>query len=253
MHTGRPKVAGEHTDEVCMHELRILEDREPANNGRSIHTAGDAAVHPHPIHQHLRRRPDRQKTYNQPHRLSDGRPDGKKTRQTSRPPDLQISRPPDNNNNNMPLRFWKKETDLTQLKARVRRLETGRKNLATLKDVVKHWNDMATGNGLMGRIIAQELWREKTDGVLQDIMRDMTIIERKLFGLCPFGSELEAMSERATSESESSIRTVEQDASSVPLSPFSTPSTFTKRKGDGIERTALDTDGLRLSRPESNA
>jgi hypothetical protein len=181
------------------------------------------------------------------------KPDRPPDLQTSRSQDLQISRPPDNNNNNMPLRFWKKETDLTQLKARVRRLETGRKNLATLKDVVKHWNDMATGNGLMGRIIAQELWREKTDGVLQDIMRDMTIIERKLFGLCPFGSELEAMSERATSESESSIRTVEQDASSVPLSPFSTPSTFTKRKGDGIERTALDTDGLRLSRPESNA
>jgi hypothetical protein len=153
----------------------------------------------------------------------------------------------------MHLRLWKKETDLTQLKARVRRLETGRKNLATLKDVVQHWNDMATGNGLMRRITAQEAWRKKTDDVLQEIMRDMTIIERKLVGLCPLGSELEAMSDRATSGSESSIRTVEQDSSPVPLSPLSTPSTFTKRKGDGIERTALDTDGLRLSRPESNA
>jgi hypothetical protein len=152
----------------------------------------------------------------------------------------------------MPLHFWKKETDLTQLKARVRCLETGRKNLATLKDAVKYWNDMATGNGLMRRIKAQELWRKETDGVLLEMMKDITIIERKLFGLCPLGSELEAMSERATSGSESSIRTVEQDASSVPLSPLSVPSTFTKRKGDGIERTALDTDGLRLSRPESN-
>ena len=153
----------------------------------------------------------------------------------------------------MPLRFWKKETDLTQLKARVRRLEAGRKNLATLKDVVKHWNDMATGNSLMQRVTAQELWRKETDGVLLEIMKDITIIERKLFGLCPLGSELEAMSERATSGSESSICTVEQDASSVPLSPSTLPYTFTKRKGNGIERMALDTDGLRLYPPESNA
>jgi hypothetical protein len=153
----------------------------------------------------------------------------------------------------MPLHFWKKEADLAKLKARVRHLETGRKNLATLKDVVKHWNDLATSNGLMRRIRAQELWRKETDSNLLEIMKDITIIEWKLLGLCPLSSEPEAMSERATSGSESSIRTVEQDASSVPLSPLSVPSTFTKRKGDGIERTALDTDGLRLSRPESNA
>jgi hypothetical protein len=174
------------------------------------------------------------------------------TRQKENQTDFQISRPPDNNSN-MPLHFWKKEADLAKLKARVRHLETGRKNLATLKDVVKHWNDLATSNGLMRRIRAQELWRKETDSNLLEIMKDITIIEWKLLGLCPLSSEPEAMSERATSGSESSIRTVEQDASSVPLSPLSVPSTFTKRKGDGIERTALDTDGLRLSRPESNA
>jgi hypothetical protein len=192
------------------------------------------------------RRPTRQKA-NQ----TDGQPDRRPTSQ----PDLPIASRPDNQTDDtkMPLRFWKKETDLTQLKARVRRLEAGRKNLATLKDVVKHWNDMATGNGLMQRVTAQELWRKETDGVLLEIMKDITIIERKLFGLCPLGSELEAMSERATSGSESSICTVEQDASFVPLSPSTLPSTFTKRKGNGIERTALDTDGLRLSPPESNA
>lgn len=155
--------------------------------------------------------------------------------------------------NNMPLRFWKKETDLTQLKARVRRLEASRKNLATLRDVVKHWNDMATGNGMMRRIKAQELWRKETDSVLLEIMKDITIIERKLNGLCPLGSELEAISERATSGSEDSIRTIEQDGSSVPLSPSTVPSTFTKRKGNGLERVALSTDALRLSPPGDNA
>jgi hypothetical protein len=136
----------------------------------------------------------------------------------------------------MPFRFWKKQTDLDLLKARVQRLETGRKNLATLKDVVNHWNDMAAGNGLTRRIIAQEHWRKETDGVLMEIMKDITIIERKLTGLCSLGSEPESMSEGTTIGSGQSIRTIEQiNAPSSPLSPSSVPSTFTKRKGNGIE------------------
>lgn len=117
---------------------------------------------------------------------------------------------------------------------------------------------MASGNGMMRRIRAQERWQKRTDVVLMEIMRDITILEQKLNGLCPLGTELEATSERATTGSGQSIRTIEQEsaclnASSSPLSPSSVPFTFTKRKGNGIERTALDTDGLRLSRAGSNA
>ena len=152
----------------------------------------------------------------------------------------------------MRLRLWKKETDLSQLKARVRRLESGRKDLATLKDVMRHWDDMAARNGIIRRFTAQENWRKETNAVLLEIMRDITIMERKLNGLCPLASDLEAMSERTTSRSGQSISTVEQDSDSSnapqsPLSSESVPSTFTKRKGNGVERTALDTDGLRLS------
>ena len=158
----------------------------------------------------------------------------------------------------MRLRLWKKETDLSQLKARVRRLESGRKDLATLKDVMRHWDDMAARNGIIRRFTAQENWRKETNAVLLEIMRDITIMERKLNGLCPLASDLEAMSGRTTSESGQSISTVEQvygssNAPPSPLSPESVPSTFTKRKGNGIERTALETDGLRLSPTGSDA
>jgi hypothetical protein len=158
----------------------------------------------------------------------------------------------------MRLRLWKKETDLSQLKARVRSLETDRKKLASLKEVVKHWNDMVAGNSLNRRIIAQETWRKETNAVLLEIMKDITIIERKLNGLCPLGSEAEAISDRTTSGSGQSISTVEHEyasttAPSSPLSPSSVPSTFTKRKGNGMERTALDTSGLRLSPIGSSA
>lgn len=186
-----------------------------------------------------------------------------------RPPDNRPDRQPGvqpeanqksdkTHNSNMPFHFWSKQTDLAELKTRVRRLETGRRNLATLKDVVKHWNDMATGNEMMQRIGAQERWQKNTDDVLLDLMKEVTIIEWRLNRMCPLGSDFDAISERTTSGSGQLIRTIAQEPaspneSSSPVSPLSLPSTFTKRKGDGIERMALDTNGLRLSRPVKSA
>lgn len=249
MPTGKSVAAGEHPDEKRIHGLRHMRWLASKRRPQCIcmHTTGVVAVGTHPAHHHLQQR-DRT-----PDRIPERRPGRQPGRQPDRQPEKQAE-----GQINMPFCFGAKQTDLAQLNARLGRLEAGRKDLVTLKDVVKHWNDMASGNGMMRRIRAQERWQKKTDVVLMEIMRDITILERKLNGLCPLGSELETMSERATSGSRQSIRTIEQghtslNASSSPLSPSSVPSTFTKRKGNGIERTALDTDGLRLPRTGSNA
>jgi len=111
---------------------------------------------------------------------------------------------------------------------------------------------------MMRRMKDLEHWRKDTERVLLELVKEITIIERKLNRLCPLGSEVDAMSERATTGSGQSICAVAQEnaspnASSSPVSPQSLPSSFTKRKGDGIERMALDTNGLRLSQAESSA
>jgi type I site-specific restriction endonuclease len=203
---------------------------------------------PNPTHTHTTSQTANQidQTANQINRIN----------QPASQPARSLDNQPDNNN--MRLRLWKKETDLSQLKARLKRLECSRKDFTTLTDVIKLWDNMASGNGMLRRITAQENWRKETNAVLLEIMKDITIIERKLNGLCPLASDLEAMSGRTTSESCQSTSTVEQDYGSSnappsPLSPESVSSTFTKRKGNGIERTALETDGLRLSPTGSGA
>lgn len=144
----------------------------------------------------------------------------------------------------MPFGFWtkNKKADFANFKHRVRRLEDANTCLATKVYVCNHWRKMAETNGLTRRLQALEQKQRDMDAVLLQLMVDVTIAERKLDKVFPF-DETGTRSESAHALKKEDVR------SNTPpnLSPLELPTTFTRRRGNSAERTALETESLRLS------
>lgn len=151
---------------------------------------------------------------------------------------------------NMPFHFWtqNKKADFANLKHRVCRLEDANTCLATKVYVCNHWRKMAETNGLTRRLQALEQKQKDMDAVLLQLMVDVTIAERKLDKVLTF-DETEAKSESVH------VSKTEDARSNTPpnLSPLELPTTFTRRRGNSVERTTLDTESLRLSRAGRHA
>lgn len=149
-------------------------------------------------------------------------------------------------NDKMPFGFWtkNKKADFANMKHRVCRLEDSNTCLATKVYVCNHWRKMAETNGLTRRLQALEQKQKDMDAVLLQLMVDVTIAERKLDKVLPF-DETEARSESVH------VPKAKDARSNTPpnLSPLELPTTFIRCRGNSAERTALDTETLRLSQP----
>lgn len=152
----------------------------------------------------------------------------------------------------MPFRLWPKRSKKSKLAGRVRRLENQSKLWVTGPQVWAHWRSMAAGHGLLARVGDLEKWREDTEVALEELMKDVAIMERKLNKLLPVDDDEEDKESEgsATACSQSteafSDNNVGPHAATLNVSPVELPTTFTRRKSDSPDRTALDASKLRL-------
>jgi hypothetical protein len=87
--------------------------------------------------------------------------------------------------------------------------------------------------------------------VLLRLMRDVTVVERKVNGIIP-GEDSDnddTSSQRASIAGTSSLEVSSENNVGPMLALGETPVTFTRRKSNSAERVTLDGSGLRLPEP----